>query len=483
VAFFDLRDQRICVRVVYDGVSNAGKTTNLEQLSALFASQRATELYAPGEVNGRTLYFDWLQIVAGVMCGFPLTCQVLSVPGQVVLTPRRRHLLATADLVVYVCDSGASETAAAARALRTLVEVRAERGGDLPVVVQANKQDQPDAIGGRELTLALGLSDSPVVEAIAKDGVGVVDTFVTAVRTISRTIQARASRGRVRIPVERATGHRALLDRVAAVRVDPEWAAEALLEQVLAEMWMSERGARGGPGADDGSATVAAPRLPDAEVPTGFVWPAHTGRAILRRLSSASRSATARLRDGRAQIEIETHRLTTGLASRFEDGELARQALVRAARERTQLGELLATETVLVLSEAADGAHWLWTLTPALPSAPAAIASRAPAIRAELTRAFARAAAELAAIGARRGLDVDLDPQSFGIQGNAIRYVGGLRAVDRSAPADAAFDEARLVAALPDPERARFTEELERCARLTRGSASASDGERGSPAP
>ena len=44
-----------------------------------------------------------------MVCGFPLLCQVISVPGQVVLTERRRHLLATADAVVYVCDSAESK--------------------------------------------------------------------------------------------------------------------------------------------------------------------------------------------------------------------------------------------------------------------------------------------------------------------------------------------------------------------------------------
>ena len=80
---YDPFEQRMAVRVVYDGAAWAGKTTNVKQLCTLFAAQRSSDLFSPAEMNGRTLYFDWLQISAGVVCGFPLLCQVVSAPGQV----------------------------------------------------------------------------------------------------------------------------------------------------------------------------------------------------------------------------------------------------------------------------------------------------------------------------------------------------------------------------------------------------------------
>ena len=101
---YDARLNRVVVRVVYDGVAYAGKTTNIAQLSALFAFQRAP-VHTPSELRGRTLFFDWLQLQAGSVCGYPLLCQVLTVPGQAVLAPRRRHLLETADVIVHVCES------------------------------------------------------------------------------------------------------------------------------------------------------------------------------------------------------------------------------------------------------------------------------------------------------------------------------------------------------------------------------------------
>jgi hypothetical protein len=41
---FDLARQRMCVRVVYDGVAAAGKTTNLRHLREVFSRPEANVL-------------------------------------------------------------------------------------------------------------------------------------------------------------------------------------------------------------------------------------------------------------------------------------------------------------------------------------------------------------------------------------------------------------------------------------------------------
>ena len=40
MAVFDLEEQKIVVRIVYDGAENAGKTTNLQKLCELFTTRR-----------------------------------------------------------------------------------------------------------------------------------------------------------------------------------------------------------------------------------------------------------------------------------------------------------------------------------------------------------------------------------------------------------------------------------------------------------
>ena len=186
MAIFDPHEQRLCVRVVYDGIAGAGKTTNLNQLATLFAAQRATEVWSASEIAGRTLSFDWMQLNAGVVAGIPLLCQIISVPGQVALTPRRLHLLKQADVVVYVCDSHAETVERAREGLAVIDAIVRDGGEPLPFVIQANKQDQRDALDSASLLAALGRHEATVVDAIATDGIGVVDTFVYAVRMLSR---------------------------------------------------------------------------------------------------------------------------------------------------------------------------------------------------------------------------------------------------------------------------------------------------------
>lgn len=426
MAIFDPREQRVVIRVVYDGAAGAGKTTNLRQLSALFAAQRASEVHSPGELGGRTLYFDWMQVRAGAIAGIPLLCQIISVPGQVVLTPRRRHLLESADVVVYVCDGSAAAAAASRDGLRALDAIARERGSGPALVVQANKQDQRDALSAEAMARALARPEASVVEAIATEGVGVVDTFVAAIRTLSRRLQRSAEAGDLRLEVRCAETENAAFARVAAREVDPEWAAELLLEEVSRELLLEEVAAE-----DDAVAPKvgehAPPSLPGAEAPTGFIWPAHTGRATLRAMAAVD-GLNARPR--RSASGAFTHEgggrvLRTHPALRHESAENARQALVRAARERTQLEELLAPDTVVVAHAATDGAWWIWTAMTRLPTLREVLVE--PAAATPLLDAYGSALAEAFRVSVRYGFGLSLELDAFGVDGPFLRYVGDTR--------------------------------------------------------
>ena len=100
MAVFDLGRRRLAVRVVYDGPAGAGKTTNVLTLSELLPLSRKLRDDGHRDGLGRTLTFDWEEIDSGVAAELPLACEILSVPGQAALAPRRRALLATADVGV-----------------------------------------------------------------------------------------------------------------------------------------------------------------------------------------------------------------------------------------------------------------------------------------------------------------------------------------------------------------------------------------------
>ena len=442
---FDPVEQRMAVRIVYDGVAFAGKTTNLRQLCTLFAAQRQSDLHSPADLRGRTLYFDWMNIAAGVVCGFPLLCQVISVPGQVVLTPRRRHLLATADVVIYVCESGESASGAARAGLALYDEVARERGTAVPLLIQANKQDQLGALDGATLLCALGRPDAQVTEAIASEGVGVVDTFVAAVRMVARSLKDRSDSDALRIEVRRAQTAGEVLALLGKEQIDPEWAAEMLLEEAQAALMLEEAfttvaadaavRAAAASAAEDltrierivaPSTSAQAPAAPSADVPTGFIWPAHTGRAAVRALGLDGATVPPFAKDGVVVLRAFDHLARTSVRAHFPDGESARQALVRGARECTQLDRLLVPETVLVAQPAGAGGCWIWTVRPDIPSLDALL--RGGQAAPDLIAGYVSALVEALRTSLRHGLSVDLAPSSFGVQQGMLRYIGELSA-------------------------------------------------------
>ena len=470
---FDPIEQRLVLRVVYDGVAMAGKTTNLRQLCILFAAQRHRQVVTPAELRGRTMYFDWLPIHAGVARGIPLLSHVLSVPGQGALRPRRRHLLATADAVVFVCESDPEGIERARAGLELYEEIAKELGRPLPIVLQANKQDRRGSLDGRAVAEALGREGATVVEAIASDGIGVVDTFVQSIRNVVRDLELTPPP----IPVRRAESAGELLARLGQETLDPEWAAEMLLEEAQAALLFEEAQTTVESDETLRVAAVAAaqeihgrieriaapvsavhvralaPHLPSPSVPTGFIWPAHTGRAVLRALDLPARSPADFAADGVLRHAAIGHVVRTSRRMSFADAEAARQALVRTARAYAQIGELLVPETVLVAQQTDEGTCWIWTVHPDMPP----ISSVA---------AYAGAIAETLTVALRHGVTLDLGPASFGLQSGRPRYLGELVF---EAPTAAAVEAglARAVAAVPDPAAFYAVLELELARKLT----------------
>jgi signal recognition particle receptor subunit beta len=171
------------VRVVYDGPGLAGKTTNLQQICRLVPARRRSEMVTPAELKGRTMFFDWLEVDAPPQGGKRLKVQLITVPGQIQRNYRRRPLVAMADVVVFVCDCTRAQFPDTQRTFARLRSSVKRRSTPPPIIVQANKQDDPGAIPVDKLRRKLRLDeDVPVVPAVAMNGQGVRETLVTAMR-------------------------------------------------------------------------------------------------------------------------------------------------------------------------------------------------------------------------------------------------------------------------------------------------------------
>ena len=173
----------LIARVVYDGPAFCGKTTNVKRICEAFPVHNRSEVYTPGSLKGRTMFFDWLELDLGKVGKLPFRCQILSVPGQRARSYRRRPLIHSADAVVFVGDSRPDQIDETRRCFALMRRYLRERGEPVPFLVQANKQDAPGALPPEELAevLRLGL-DVATFPAVASDGVGVRETFNAALR-------------------------------------------------------------------------------------------------------------------------------------------------------------------------------------------------------------------------------------------------------------------------------------------------------------
>ena len=166
MAVLDADASEIVIRVVYDGPPEAGKTTSLR---ALAGSLSQSTVSPEEDAGGRTLWFDWMEYTGGRYEGCRIRCQIVSVPGQRELTPRRFRLLKDADAVVYVGDSTRARLRESLEGLREMMRFM-ERTAKPPIGVlfQANKRDLTHALPLEELVDAsdgLGpLDDDPVAD-------------------------------------------------------------------------------------------------------------------------------------------------------------------------------------------------------------------------------------------------------------------------------------------------------------------------------
>lgn len=432
MAILDLRQNRIVTRVVYDGHANAGKTTNLQQLCKFFTTLRRSEMYTPEESEGRTLFFDALQLDGGLVSGHRLRCQLFTVPGQRPLAARRAQLLATADVVVYVCDS---RIEAVDRTRRHLDGLREDlRSGDLrafALVVQANKQDEPGALPPGELALRLGIGGGvPVVAATAHQGIGVRETIVLAIRAAANHLQKRiADEGIGFLAGEAQSGE----DLYNEMRAQSSPASEPLAKLTHAKVPdpAPSQPVRSGDG-------VAAPPLPPQPNPrNSIVWPSKRGRQILgslgeERLHRADLGARSSSADGSGKSDGYFFRsgqwcLKTSVRRRHSDIESGRAQLLRTARFKVLLSELLLPDTTLALQPADDGSHWLWTVAPWVTTIGAELVRAAEerdtgGVRDALV-AYARAAVRAIVFGAHTGVELDVHPGNFARSGDKIWYI------------------------------------------------------------
>ena len=176
MAQVDFAERQVTLKLVYYGPPHSGKTSNLRALHGAVDKLNRGRLMTLDTRDDRTLFFDLLPVFFRAS-GFSFQIKVYTVPGQPVHEATRKVVLANADAVAFVADSQPDQREPNRRSWDNLTaNLEALRLSHVPVIVQYNKRDLPEAMPLAEVD-RFGDAARPVHAASAKQGTGVVETF------------------------------------------------------------------------------------------------------------------------------------------------------------------------------------------------------------------------------------------------------------------------------------------------------------------
>ena len=169
------------LKVVYYGPGLGGKTTNLEHIHERTRPERRGKLISLMTESERTLFFDLLPVDLGRRKGYDVRLHLCTVPGQIARDATRRLVLRHVDGVVFVVDSQAgreSDNLESIRNLETNLRLQGDDPDRMPLIVQFNKRDLPNALPVEELRQTLSIPRGVVeFHAVATEGRAVFPTL------------------------------------------------------------------------------------------------------------------------------------------------------------------------------------------------------------------------------------------------------------------------------------------------------------------
>lgn len=191
MAAIDVRNHRIDTKIVYYGPAQSGKTTNLINVHRRLPQDARGPMRSIDTVDERTLFFDFMPVEEIEVGGWKIRFHLYTVPGQADYVRTRRAILGGADGIVFVADADPAQREDNERSMAELqghLEHYGKNAANMPLIIQANKTDLPNARSVADVTDALNLYAWPVVPAMAIRGIGVKETLGTIARSVARTL-------------------------------------------------------------------------------------------------------------------------------------------------------------------------------------------------------------------------------------------------------------------------------------------------------
>jgi hypothetical protein len=198
MSFINYSSREINCKIVYYGPGLCGKTTNLQYIYSKTNPDLKGKMISLATETERTLFFDFLPLSLGQIRGFKTRFHLYTVPGQVFYDASRKLILKGVDGVVFVADSQVERMEANLESIDNLKANLGEQGYDLtkvPLVIQYNKRDLPNAAPLDEMRRMLNPRGNPDFEAAAPVGRGVFETLKAIAREVLSDLKQMGRKG------------------------------------------------------------------------------------------------------------------------------------------------------------------------------------------------------------------------------------------------------------------------------------------------
>lgn len=168
------------LKVVYYGPPGSGKTSNLlflhEQITATEKDPELTRICSDDDPDEFITLFEAVPKKTSAKPGYQFSCGTYEANGAF----SRAQIVNGVSGIIFVADSSPDAYDANIEALQELENNLSEYAWSLesvPWVIQYNKRDLPDAIEVSRLDSALNKWHVPGYEAVAEQGIGVLEPF------------------------------------------------------------------------------------------------------------------------------------------------------------------------------------------------------------------------------------------------------------------------------------------------------------------
>jgi len=374
MAVIDTDRDVLIVRIVYTGLASVGKTASIEALSEIL-TRKEPNVFSIEKGFRNTLDFDWLEHTGGFFQGRPITSQIIAIPSKLA-TGQRNPLLLKSDVVIFVWDSDREKKIENFKYFKRLQNILAQKDEPVGIVIQANKQDQENALSSDEISVLFQhYPDVKIAASTATEHKGVREAFVLAVHLAVKQVNQLKANNKLKIGQVKIKNGEDLLAFVQEFPdvdeeqeiddVDIEQEIEALtkveespkIEETLEFTEESDESKEIQVIASDNL-----PQIPDKNTATKWIWPPFSGRRLLKEFLSHTLEYSEQA-DGRQTLRAKNEWLAFSKPEwKYNDIQAVKQALREHSRLHLQCSSVLSEQRCIAILPENQNQWRLWQI-------------------------------------------------------------------------------------------------------------------------